>query len=152
VAPSSVAPTLVPGSDARPPEGTWEATLTGARIAAELRRNGLGASIGDVLGDATEASSIAYTLKLEGGVLTMTTSVDGVSRGVQDSQLAHITGDRVVVTPHGADCNAALGWRVRGDVLTLDLRRDSCPDYQGSPDEAYLRSLYTSTSFTRLAP
>ena len=77
----------------------------------------------------------------------MAVSYDGEPLGVVDRQGVQVNGRQVRFL--ASECASTYRWTANNDRLTLDLVKDTCPDYQGTPDAAYMTALYTAAPFAR---
>jgi hypothetical protein len=135
---------------ASPVEGAWEAgPAPYSQVASHLVEHDLGTAVDAVLGDTAPSSTYVYELKLQDGFALLSSTVDGAPKGLQDRERYEITGDRIALTPEQASCSTTFRWKVAGDRLALTLLTDTCPRYQGTPDEAFMRSLYSAAPFVR---
>jgi hypothetical protein len=133
----------------QPVEGTWNTGAVAARaVSDQLGSVGLGQWSDAVLDGVPTTATISYELKLQGGRVTLTRAVDGAAAEVQDSESYTVNRNRLELKPD-SNCSSVLDWQVDGDQLRLAVVSDSCPDYRGTPDEAYIQSLYAAFPFTR---
>jgi hypothetical protein len=140
-------------SAAAPVEGTWRAgPLPMSVLVANLKAHKLNKWVPAYLGANTATTQFTFTLKLQGGQLTLTRALDGVSQGVEDSESYAVSGDRITFTPIGTGCASTFGWQVTGDQLAFTFISDTCPPYRGTPDEVFMRALYASTPYSRSTP
>jgi hypothetical protein len=149
IAPTPSPSATTPGPD--PVETSWTTGPVSAQgIADQLGSAGLGEWSDAVLAGVPTEATLSYQLKLRNGRITLTRSVSGAAAEVQDSETYVVNGASLELTPDGSSCVAVLGWQVEGDQLRLRVVSDSCPDYQGTPDEAYMQALYGAFPFTHL--
>ena len=116
----------------------------------DLRANGLSHWATAVFDQGVQPLSYAIEIKLAAGQVTTTGTYDGVSGGVEDVQSYVVRAHTVSLIPAGSSCRSRFHWQVRGDRLTLHLISDTCPDFRGTPDEAYMHKLYAAAPFKRL--
>ena len=150
--PSPTPTTSSPGvlTSSLPFEGSWTSGPAPARlIQQELETAGLGEWFDEVIEGGSPGSERRSALRLSGGRLTMWLAVDEGILDVVDVQGYTADGNRIRLKPDGLGCATDLRWRVTNDVLRLQMLKDTCPRYRGTPDEAILRGLYTTYPFTR---
>jgi hypothetical protein len=136
---------------ASPVEGTWRAgPLPMSVIAANLKTHRLKKWTATYLGKHTSRSKFIHTLKLQDGHLILLSTIDGVTQGVEDREDYTITGQHITFTPIGSGCASTFGWQVDGDRLVLTFVSDSCPPYNGTPDQVFMRALYASAPYLKI--
>ena len=96
------------------------------------------------------SSRLTSELKVQGGFVLMTWTVDDRQLGFQDRQAYTASGSTIELVPLGAACRAAFNRTVTDDVLRFELVDDTCPDYQGAPDAAILTGLDGALPFERV--
>jgi hypothetical protein len=134
-----------------PPEGTWRAGPVPYSVVVDaLNDAALGQWTDAVLKGTSPSSQVSYDMKVQGGFVLLTSTVDDRPLGVQDREGFTADGSTITLEPIGSSCASIFGWHVKADQLTLALTEDTCLDYQGTPDEAYMRALYTAMAFTRV--
>ncbi len=130
-------------------EGTWQTgPLRASVVVANLGDHGLGRWSAAWLAGRAPTDLVTYSLKLSAGQLTLTQELNGVSQGIEDSQMYTLSGHRITLRPIDATCASLFDWAVSADQLTLAFVSDDCPPYRGTPDEVFMRALYTSAPFT----
>ena len=140
-----------PSEPAQPFEGTWRAgPAPFAKVVAALDRAGMGEYAEEVIQGNDPSSQVTADLKVQGGFVLLSWSVDDRTQGVQDRQAYTASGSTIELQPIGSSCRAAFNWTVTGDRLRFDLVDDTCPDYQGTPDAAIMVGLYASAPFQRV--
>jgi outer membrane protein TolC len=155
-APASDAPAPAPATSAAvasAPElnGTWHAgPAPYADVVAALHDAGLDNAANTVLQGNKPSSRVAYDLKIQGGFVLLTSTVDAQPQGVQDREAYTSSGQTITLKPIGSSCSSTFTWAVDSDRLTLDLSEDTCPDYEGTPDAAMMTALYTALPFQRV--
>jgi hypothetical protein len=151
--PATASPSAVVGSPAATTtsfEGTWQAGPTPVEsVLDHLAKVRLGRFTPDFLQGHAPTEQISYGLKLQGGVVLVTSTIDGQAQGVMDREQYRAAGHTLSLEPFGSDCSSAFRWRVAGGRLTLRPTSDSCPDYKGAPDLVYMHSLYGSAPYVR---
>ena len=134
-----------------PVDGTWRAgPFPLSRVRDGLRAAGLASYFDQmdlVPGQDLEAE-VVYDLKIQGDGLLMAVTYDGQALGVVDRQGVSVEGRQVRFVL--AECASTFRWTANDDRLTLDLVKDTCPDYLGTPDAAYMTALYTVAPFGRV--
>jgi hypothetical protein len=150
-------PTGTPSASASPaaaepaPAGTWRAgPAPYAAVVTVLRDAGLGQWADVVLNGSEPTSQVTYDLKIQGGMVLLSSAVDDRPMDVQDREAYTVEGQTLTLKPLSASCASTFTWTVSGDQLAMRLSEDTCPDYQGTPDEAYMRALYTALPFRRV--
>jgi hypothetical protein len=132
-------------------EGAWHAgPAPYAAVVAALEHAGLARWADAVLQGNHPTSQVTYDLKLKGGSVVLASAVDDNPASVQDHEAYTASGQTITFEPIGSGCGTTFTWAVTGDQLTFELAQDTCPAYQGTPDEAYMRALYTAVPFQRV--
>lgn len=146
----ATSPTSSPPAATSDVEGTWRAGPFALRdVTQHLQQEGLDRWADAFAEGRPPTTELVYDLKLQGGGLLLSVTIDGETQGVWDRQ-SYTAEDRRITFSTGT-CSSELGWRVAGDELTFRLLRDACPDYQGTPDKVYLQALYASVPYTRMS-
>ncbi len=136
---------------AQPFEGSWRAgPAPFAKVVAALDKAGMGQYADNVIQGNDPSSQLTTDLKVQGGFVLLSWSVDDRTQGVQDRQAYTASETAIELQPIGSSCRAAFNWTVTGDRLRFDLVDDTCPDYQGTPDAAIMVGLYASVPFQRV--
>ena len=149
---SSNTPTDEADDATSPIDGIWRA---GPRpftaVVESLEKRELGRWAEAVLQGQPDDASFVFDLKLSNGDMLLSSSVDDEPQGIQDRQAFTVDGRTVEFAPYGAGCTTTLQWEIKGEILRFVPQRDTCPDYLGTPDIAYMVALYASAPFVRVA-
>src|SRR5262245_23052650 len=149
---TSATPTSRASEDAGPAlEGKWAAgPVKAQQIVDHLEAVGLGRWATAVLEGTRPDQDVRYSLILRDGRLVVAKAVDDGASEIVDVQSYEVQNDRVAFQPEGSACRTVLACRVSGDTLRLSLRDDTCRDYRGTPNEAYMHASYVAVPFTRI--
>ena len=133
-----------------PVDGTWQAgPFPLSRVRDALQESGFATYFArmDIVPGKDLAADVVYDLKIQGGGLLMAITYDGKPLGVVDRQGVQVVGHQVRFVL--ADCASTYRWTANDERLTLELVKDTCPDYKGTPDAAYMTALYAAVPFAR---
>ena len=136
-------------------DGTWTTgKMTVGDVTAHLRAAELGqwaAGFMRVDHHQSEAESVAYTIKLAGGRLSLFAEVAGNAPTRYDHGLFRVEGDRFIGFAEDESCQGVFRWALTGDKLRLSMLSDTCPDVDGLPDEVFGKAYYETRPWTRVA-
>lgn len=149
---SASSTTSSPPASAAPFEGTWRAGPFLLReVHQHLRQEDLGQWTTDIAEGRPPTTELVYDLKLQGGGLLLNVTIDGETQGVWDRQSYTTDGRTIAFSVENGTCSSTFRWDVAGDLLTFRLLKDTCPDYEGTPDSAYMETLYASVPYRRMS-
>ena len=134
-----------------PLEGTWQAgPITLEDAESTLRDHGLGRHVPDFRTNAPFSGDTVLTLTIIDGAWDLYGASDGGQPEPIDYDAEYEIDGDTVVFHHSAGSNT-YRWSVDDDVLRLEFVRSTLPAYEGVPEEAYQRALYTTRDFTRVS-
>ena len=135
-----------------PIDGSWRVAQSVADAFRAMEEAGLGrwADTIDIFQGADPDALYEMDVKLQDGQVLTTATLDGTPLGVIDRQVVEVEGERVRFAVDGSTCAATLRWTLHEASLRLKLMKDTCPDYNGTPDAAYMTVIYTAAPFERV--
>lgn len=153
-APSATASSTVTASVATPIDGTWTTgELTASQVLSHLKDKNLDQWTDDLMridGITDDDTKVAYTVKLDNGVLTLTGKVGDAPPERYDHARYTVSGDQFAITTEDGTCTATFTWSAGGDDLRLALTDDNCPTADGVPDEVWMRAYYEASPLSRV--